>query len=114
MKDKQPTTAEATDEILKDEDQIGPRITPDDIEQAINSAQGMQFHQFPKTTVTVCCLTLGNGFCVIGKSAAVSEENFNVDIGMEVALDDVRNKLWELLGFRLKQALFEGALTDRP
>ena len=87
----------------------GPRITPEDIDMAIALAKDVQYHRFPYTTVTVCCVTLSNGFCVVGKSAAVSMSKFSMDTGMSVALEDVKSKLWELLGFRLKQALYEGA-----
>ena len=85
----------------------GPRVTEEDIDLAIALAKDIQYHRFPHTTLTVCCVTLSNGFCVTGQSAAVSLVNFDIDIGMSIALDEVKNKLWELLGFRLKQALFE-------
>ena len=53
-------------------------------------------------------MTLANGFKVMGYSAPVSDENFNETIGEAVALSKVRDQLWELLGFRLKQAIYEG------
>lgn len=81
-----------------------PRLTPSDIDAAI---VGEQYHQFDGTTVTVCCLTLRNGYCVIGESAAASPENFNAEIGRQVARSEARNKIWALEGYRLKQELFE-------
>lgn len=86
-----------------------PRITPEDIDYAIESARQVHCHRVPDTTTTIVAVTLGNGFTVIGKSAAVSPENFDEEVGVQVAMDDVRDQLWELLGFRLKQALWEGA-----
>lgn len=91
-----------------------PRVTPADIDAAIEHATQVYYHFIPNTTTTICAVTLSNGFVVIGKSAAVSDENFDADIGMQVALDDVKEKLWELLGFRMKQALFEGPVSKRP
>ena len=92
----------------------GPRVTEEDIDLAVSLAKDIQYHRFPHTAITVCCLTMSNGFCVIGYSAAASLENFDMDTGMSLALDEVKNKLWELLGFRLKQALFDGPIKDRP
>lgn len=84
-----------------------PKVTDQDINFAIDHANKIQYHVFPETTVTVCCVELSNGFRVVGYAAAVSQENFDKAIGEGIALDNVREKLWELLGFRLKQALFE-------
>ena len=48
---------------------VAPRITPADVDAAIVSAA---YHVFPGTTLTVCCITLQNGFLVTGESAAAS------------------------------------------
>ena len=79
-----------------------PRITPDMVDQSIAAKQ---FYVFPGTTVTVCCLTLLNGFNVVGESAAASPENFNLEIGQKVAFENARNKIWSLLGFELRSSL---------
>ena len=76
-----------------------PRITPEHIdEQVVRTA----YHLFPGTTVTVCCITLRNGFNVVGKSACVSPKNFNSEIGRKVAFDNARNQIWELEGYSLR------------
>jgi len=95
-------------------DKAHPRVTPHDIDYAIASAKQVYFCIVPNTTTTVCAVTLGNGFVVIGTSSAVSKENFNQELGESVALDKVRDKLWELLGYRLKQALWEGPVKGDP
>jgi hypothetical protein len=79
-----------------------PRLQPSDIDAMILTSQ---FHVFPGTVHTVCCLTLTNGFTVIGESAPVSVENFNQTIGEKAALDSARKKIWMLEGYRLKQDL---------
>lgn len=79
-----------------------PRITPADLDNSILSEQ---YHRFPGTTLTVCCLTLHNGFCVAGESAAASPENFDEEVGRKVAFAEARDKIWPLLGFRLKDQL---------
>ncbi len=80
-----------------------PRLTPADIDAAIVSEQ---FHVFPGTTLTVCCLTLRNGFCVAGESAAASAENFDREIGADIARKNAREKIWAFEGYLLRQRLF--------
>lgn len=79
-----------------------PRLKPADIDAAI---QHEQFHVFPGTTMTVCALTLRNGFIVTGESAAASIENFDREIGRKIARDNARNKIWAFEGYLLRQRL---------
>jgi hypothetical protein len=80
-----------------------PRLTPDLIDAAI---AGEDYHVFEGTTLTVCCLTLRNGFTVVGESAAASPANFNAELGRKIARDHARNKIWALEGYRLKEQLY--------
>lgn len=80
-----------------------PRLTPDDINSVIVSEQ---YHRFPGTTMTVCALTLQNGFQVIGESAAASAANFDEQIGKRIAYDNARNKIWMLEGYLLRNMLW--------
>ena len=68
----------------------------------------IQYHQFTGTQLTVCCLTLSNGFNVTGESACASHENFDQEIGEGIALTNAINKIWQLEGYLLKQSLYEG------
>lgn len=81
-----------------------PRLNPQMIDAAISSEQ---YHVFPGTTMTVCALTLHNGYIVTGESAAASPENFNQEIGRKIARDNARNKIWALEGYLLRQTLHE-------
>ncbi|KQI68024.1 hypothetical protein AN189_13020 [Loktanella sp. 3ANDIMAR09] len=80
------------------------RLTPDLIDSAI---AGVDYHVFPGTQKTVCCLSLKNGFSVIGEAACASPENFDAEIGRRIAYSDAREKIWGLEGYLLKQRLFE-------
>jgi hypothetical protein len=79
-----------------------PRLTPADIDAAI---AGEQYHVFLGTTLTVCCLTLSNGFCVTGESAAASPANFDEELGRKIAFKNAREKIWALEGYRLRSRL---------
>jgi exopolyphosphatase/pppGpp-phosphohydrolase len=79
-----------------------PRLTPALIDATIVSEQ---YHVFPGTTMTVCALTLRNGYIVIGESAAASPENFDEAIGRKIARENARNKIWALEGYLLREKL---------
>ncbi len=79
-----------------------PRLTPDHIDRQIKS---VDYHVFPGTTLTVCALTLQNGFNVTGESAAASPENFDAEIGRKIAFDNARNKIWAFEGYSLRDRL---------
>ena len=79
-----------------------PRLTPDHIDAQIVSEA---YHVFPGTTLTVCALTLRNGFHVTGESAAASPSNFDEAIGRKISRDNARNKIWALEGYLLRSRL---------
>ena len=103
-----------------------PRITPADIEENIagefyfTARQGAQ-QEFMETgcrptlaqnhcvaslnLLTFCVLVLRNGFTVIGESACASPENFDAEIGRQIARENAVNKVWPLMGYELKSKL---------
>jgi hypothetical protein len=81
-----------------------PRVTNDHIESVIVEED---YHVFEGSNLTVCCLTLSNGFTVTGESACASPENFDAEIGRKIAKRNARDKVWPLEGYLLKQRLSE-------
>ena len=79
-----------------------PRLSPEKIDAVIVAED---YHVFPGTTLTVCCLKLRNGFTVTGESAAASPENFNEEIGRKIARTNAREKIWALEGYLLREKL---------
>lgn len=79
-----------------------PRLNPDMIDATIVSEM---YHIFPGTTLTVCALSLRNGYIVTGESAAASPANFDQAIGRKIARDNARNKIWALEGYLLREKL---------
>lgn len=80
-----------------------PKLTYDEIESVIKE---VAYYQFPGTTVTICCITLTNGYNVIGESACISQLNFDAKLGKEIAKKSAVEKIWALEGYMLKQRLF--------
>ena len=59
-----------------------------------------------KDKQTVCCLTLKNGFTVIGEAACVDSANFNAAVGREIATKDAIDNMWAIEGYRLQEDLY--------
>lgn len=103
-----------------------PRITPDDVEANIASEHyftaadgvtGASYNKVPRQftgvdtspeplhLLTVCVLVLKNGFTVHGVSACASPENFDEQIGREIARENAVREIWPLMGYELRSTL---------
>ena len=99
---------QAIEQEIQDKGLTAPRLTPDAIDATI---AGEDYHVFPGTTLTVCCLTLRNGFTVTGESACASPENFDAELGKKIARSNARDKIWALEGYALRERLAAGMTT---
>ena len=88
---------------LQDKGLNAPRLNPAHIEATIKDSA---FHKLTDV-LTVCVLTLQNGFTVTGESACASPENYDREVGEKIARDNAKEKVWLLEGYLLKQRLFE-------
>lgn len=79
-----------------------PRVTEASIKDKIVSRY---FHVPPGTTLTLCVLTLWNGYTVVGESACASPDNYSQEIGESLAFTDAFRKIWALEGYRLRTEL---------
>ena len=73
-------------------------VTTEAVEASILAEQ---YHHFPGSTVTVCLLTLRNCFTVVGQSACVNPDNFDPELGNNLALDDAKQQVFRFLAFRM-------------
>ena len=87
---------------------VGPRITPQQIDSLIAREE---YHVFPGSCMTVCCLTLANGFNTVGEAACADPANFDAAVGRDVAFNKARDKVFELEGYLLKQRLHDGHVS---
>ena len=81
----------------------GPRIKPSDVVDQINKIQWVQ-----EGVLTICIITMQNGFIVTGESACADPDNFDEMVGKEVAKRNAMNKIWPLLGYALREKLHKG------
>lgn len=122
---------QTTEQEIQAKGLTAPRVTPADIEGEIVSelyltaAEGAQANDHaayrlhadkfggskhsPLHLVTFCILVLRNGFTVTGESACASPENFDPEIGRKIARQNAVQKVWPLLGFRLRDQLASAA-----
>lgn len=93
-----------------------PRVTLGAIEAEIDGeyyAARMESSEHPSIScLTICVLVLRNGFTVTGESACASPENFDAEIGRKIARQNAVQKIWPLLGFRLRDQLHERDTRD--
>lgn len=55
---------------------------------------------------TVVRAVLRNGFEIVESSSCVSPENYDEELGAEICLEKIRDKVWFLLGFLLRTAVY--------
>lgn len=94
----------AQEEDIKKTNPSANRVTPRQLDDVIVTEQ---FHVFPGTTLTVCAVTLKNGFVVTGTSAAADPDNFDEEIGRNIARERARQEIWALEGYLVRQRLYE-------
>lgn len=71
------------------------------IEEALaGDYKAHQFVRIPNTTVTICAITLTNGFVLVGKSACVNPDNFNAELGEKYAAEDALLQFGPFFGWR--------------
>lgn len=96
-----------------------PRLTPDHINaQVVGEYYGRASEMFAGapgaedlSCLTIVVLRLKNGFIVTGESACASPENYDRDIGIKIARDNARAKIWALEGYNLRSQLANKAAS---
>lgn len=79
-----------------------PRVTLERIHSRIVTTEF--FHH---GLLTLCILTLTNGFTVVGESACVDPGNYDAAIGDKIAKDNAVQKIWPLEGYLLAEVLHQ-------
>lgn len=58
--------------------------------------------------VTVVSVKLPNGFVIVESSACVDPANYSEEMGREICMKRIANKLWELEGYLLADKIGKG------
>ena len=79
---------------------VAPRVTLESMEAKIVDEEYLT-----KGILTICVLTMQNGFFVVGEAAPASPENFNAELGQKFARENAIRQLWKLEGYALRDRL---------
>lgn len=78
-----------------------PRITEESIKDRIDTVDYIQHG----LGLTICIITMKNGFMVNGVSAPASPANYDPAVGQRYAYDNAFKQLWPLEGYLLREQL---------
>jgi hypothetical protein len=76
-----------------------PKVTKESMEKRIQSVEYFRCG----STVTICSITMVNGFSIRGESACVDPRNFDEHIGKGLAYRDAFDKIWAFEGYLLAE-----------
>lgn len=93
-----PTTGanEASDAAAAAVAKTRKRITLDDIRATIVDKKFLY-----DETLTICVLTLANGWKVVDISACVDPANYNKELGEKISYEKAEKQIWALEGYVL-------------
>lgn len=88
------------------EEIVQTKVTKEQIDDILNKAEFHVEHRiFGKQCIVVA--SLENGFTITGESACVDANNYEETMGIKLAMERIRDRLWELEGYRLQCRLHE-------
>jgi hypothetical protein len=79
------------------------RVTLDSMLAKIDDEEYLHPSTIPH--MTICVMTMKNGFAVVGKSAPADAGNFDEALGQKFAREDAIRQLWQLEGYALREQL---------
>jgi hypothetical protein len=87
------------------------KITAEDIKNLVLASKIDDVKMGNKTTVM--CLTLPNGFEIVASSSCVDANNYDHELGKEMCLRRVEEKIWELEGYLLQSNISMSSLETQ-
>lgn len=64
-------------------------------------------------TLTICVLTLANGFDVVGTSGCADPARFDAELGRKYAREDAIKKIWPLEGYLLRERMWQAGEVEQ-
>ena len=75
------------------------KVTQEQVDKMFNEAdltEQMVFHK-----CLIIAVKLKNGFVIVESNACVDPKNFDIEIGRKICCDKIKDKIWELGGYKL-------------
>ena len=88
-----------------------PTITQEHIDKIMENSTFDVETLFGKCTTVAC--KLPNGFIIVESSACVSPENYDYKMGEEICIKKIKDKVWELEGYRLQEELYRASVAEQ-
>jgi hypothetical protein len=82
------------------------RVTEEQVNEIIAQSQVESVKMGQKTTVVH--LTLPNGFELIETAACVDPASYDHEVGVKIALERIKDKIWLLEGYLLQERMSKG------
>jgi hypothetical protein len=99
------SASECEEHFKKYEEPKAPTVTQNVVEKIMLDSDIEVMTIFDKCTIVAC--KLPNGFVIVESSACVSPENYDEEVGVDICLDKIASKIWELEGYKLQDTLYE-------
>lgn len=80
-------------------------VTIDDVKANMQDVYCITVTPFDKP-VTVVAVKMKNGFTIIDSTTCVDPANYSEEIGKEICLEHIEDKIWKLLGYQLQEDVF--------
>ena len=81
-------------------------ITQEHIDALIRESQVSVKTVFSKCTIVA--VQLKNGFVIVESSSCVDPMNYSEAMGTAICMERIKNRLWELEGYKLQNELVKG------
>ena len=82
------------------------KLTQEDIKAIESKCEESVWEPFPGATIVAW--NLPNGFTISDQSGCVDPKNYCQDIGVRICREHLRDQLWKLYGFALKEQFSRG------
>lgn len=76
------------------------KVTQEDVDKLLDASMVCDVKMGTKSTVV--CVTLPNGFEIVTSSSCVDPDNYDHELGKEICMERVEDKIWELEGYLLQ------------
>jgi hypothetical protein len=99
---------ESLEAVLQAKGLNAPRVTKDEFDANIVDVEILKHVSKGGQVLRWAILTTKSGFAVTGRpSVAVSPDNDDEMVGVAVAQANARNELWPLMGYALRESMFD-------
>ena len=90
-----------------------PRISIQNIDDNIVHTEIVKHVSHSGKILRWAVITTKNGYAVTGDpSVCVCAENDRVEIGEKIAIQNAKDKMWELMGYALSQSIYESINSE--